>query len=271
MLAPYIDEDGNIQYPPDDNWNPGGPGPYPDDDQLPTGEEDPAPGTPGPTPGPGPGPGPAPVPTGGGSGGGGTSSGGGGGGLIPGSLLEGWGRTYQPAPGLGKYTLPDLPEFKAAPRPDLGEFAPTTGEDVLADPSYDFRLKQGWKPIEGSKASIGMLRSGPTLKALTEYGQSFGSQEFGNVDARRRADFTTNRDTKLQGWDRDEAALEAEFAPKMTGYSTEAASRQRSAELDAERAWQQYLQEWVSWDRDRNFQFNSLANMRDYDLRAATS
>lgn len=276
-------------------------------------------------------PDPPPPPTapgsGGGGGGGGTGGGGGGGtggggtdgaaggswwgsddgAGMPGggSLLEGWGRSFTPMPGLGKVTLPDVPVFKAPKRPDLptlgkpkpfefGDFTPTTGKDVLADPSYDFRMEQGWKPIQASKAAEGMLRSGDTLRALTNYGQSFGSQEFGNVDRRRREDYQMNRgnardayqlneiDTPLQfhgaevndllgGYDRDLDAAEAEFAPKMTGYATQSQVAQRQAEMEAERGWREYLQEWLSWNTDRNFNFDALTNMRDFDLRAATA
>lgn len=49
------------------------------------------------------------------------------------------------------------------------------------DPGYQFRMEQGRKALEGSAAARGNLNSGATLKALTRYGQDYGSQEYGNI------------------------------------------------------------------------------------------
>lgn len=49
------------------------------------------------------------------------------------------------------------------------------------DPGYAFRLGEGTKALERSAAARGGLMSGATGKALTRYGQEFGSQEFGNA------------------------------------------------------------------------------------------
>ena len=54
-----------------------------------------------------------------------------------------------------------------------------------ADPGYAFRLNEGIKALEASRAaqrggSTGLL-SGPTGKALVRYGQEMGSQEYGNA------------------------------------------------------------------------------------------
>lgn len=45
---------------------------------------------------------------------------------------------------------------------------------------YDFRLGQGENAINSNAYARGMANSGATLKALTQYGQNIGSQEFGN-------------------------------------------------------------------------------------------
>lgn len=49
------------------------------------------------------------------------------------------------------------------------------------DPGYDFRLKSGSNAIMGNAAASGLLGSGDTLRALTQYGQDMGSQEYGNA------------------------------------------------------------------------------------------
>lgn len=47
-----------------------------------------------------------------------------------------------------------------------------------SSPSYDFRLKEGQKALERSKAAGGDFYSGDTAKALVKYGQDYGSNEF---------------------------------------------------------------------------------------------
>lgn len=53
------------------------------------------------------------------------------------------------------------------------------GEDTMealrSDPRYQFQLEEGLNAVEGSAATRGNLRSGATLKALTEYGQGLAS------------------------------------------------------------------------------------------------
>jgi len=49
------------------------------------------------------------------------------------------------------------------------------------DPGYDFRLKSGSNAIMGNAAASGMLGSGDTLRALAQYGQDMGSQEYNNA------------------------------------------------------------------------------------------
>lgn len=49
------------------------------------------------------------------------------------------------------------------------------------DPGYQFRLEQGNKAIENQARAAGKYYSPSTVKALTQYGQGFASNEFGNV------------------------------------------------------------------------------------------
>lgn len=48
------------------------------------------------------------------------------------------------------------------------------------DPGYQFRLTQGVNALNNSAAARGSSLSGAQRKALTEYGQNYGSQEYGN-------------------------------------------------------------------------------------------
>lgn len=57
-------------------------------------------------------------------------------------------------------------------------------EQFQADPGYAFRLGEGVKALEHSRARAGGLLSGGTGKALTRYGQDLASQEYGNAFSR---------------------------------------------------------------------------------------
>ncbi len=60
----------------------------------------------------------------------------------------------------------------AASRAAYGNYLSSTG--------YNFQLKQGTSAITGSSAARGLLNSGATAKALTEYGQNLASTSFNN-------------------------------------------------------------------------------------------
>ena len=63
-----------------------------------------------------------------------------------------------------------------------------------ADPGYAFRLSEGQKALERSAAARGGLLSGATGKALTRFGQDYGSQEYTNAFNR----YQTERAARLQ-------------------------------------------------------------------------
>jgi hypothetical protein len=78
---------------------------------------------------------------------------------------------------------------------EFGRYARPFGmQDFQADPGYAFRLSEGMKALEASRAAKGGLLSGATGKALTRYGQDLGSQEYGNAFNR----FQTERVNRLQ-------------------------------------------------------------------------
>lgn len=102
----------------------------------------------------------------------------------------------------------------------LDNFKAPTAEDMQADPSYQFRLDQGRKALEASKAAQGILKTGGTAKGLMEYGQGYASQEYGNVYNRKigeydrnvnenRFSYGTNRNNNAENWDRNVANARA--------------------------------------------------------------
>lgn len=50
-----------------------------------------------------------------------------------------------------------------------------------ADPGYQFRLGEGLNALEASAAARGGLYSGQAMKAAQQFGQDYGSAEFGNI------------------------------------------------------------------------------------------
>jgi len=63
-----------------------------------------------------------------------------------------------------------------------GSYAqPFSMADVEMDPGYAFRVQQGQQAIDRSAAAKAGLQSGAALMAATEYGQTMGSQEYGNA------------------------------------------------------------------------------------------
>lgn len=57
-----------------------------------------------------------------------------------------------------------------------------------ADPGYAFRLSEGMKALERSRAAGGNLLSGGTLRAGQRYAQDLASQEYGNAFNRYQAE-----------------------------------------------------------------------------------
>ena len=68
-----------------------------------------------------------------------------------------------------------------------------TENDFHQDPGYQFRMQQGVDAIQGS--ALGGALNGNTLRALTEYGQNFASNEYQNAYARFNNDQATRRNS----------------------------------------------------------------------------
>src|SRR5262249_11346625 len=66
-------------------------------------------------------------------------------------------------------------------------------EDLTLDPGYQFRLSEGQKVLESSRAAAGLLGTSGTLKSMTQYGQNFASNEYQNAYARALGTFQTNQ------------------------------------------------------------------------------
>lgn len=70
----------------------------------------------------------------------------------------------------------------------LSDYTKFGMDQFQADPGYAFRLSEGQKALERSAAARGGLLSGAAGKALVNYGQQAGSQEYQNAFNRYQAE-----------------------------------------------------------------------------------
>ena len=105
---------------------------------------------------------------------------------------------------------------------EYGKFARPFGmSDFQADPGYAFRLSEGMKALEASRAAKGGLLSGATGKALQRYGQEMGAQEYGNAFNRFQTE-RANRLNPLAGLMASGQAAAAGQAANAGNYATTA-------------------------------------------------
>ncbi len=93
----------------------------------------------------------------------------------------------QPYQSTGTNALAQLNGLTAA-----GGFQAPTNVTEQNDPGYQFRMQQGQKALEQSAAARGGAISGGADKALVQYGQDYGSNEYGNVYNRALGTYQTN-------------------------------------------------------------------------------
>lgn len=152
-----------------------------------------------------------------------------------------------------KYQNPG--DFKYGDYSSGPDFQAPTAEDMKADPGYEVRMSRGQKALEASKAMQGVLRTGGTAKGLMKFGQEMGSQEYGNVYARksgeydrsqgeRRFAYGTNRQNATENWDRNVSNARTGYQVRQGAWKDNAAVALESGRLGFDVAQGTY---------DRNF------------------
>lgn len=149
----------------------------------------------------------------------------------------------------------------------VASFTGITNKDLQADSGYQFRVQQGQKALEASKAAQGVLRTGGTAKALVKYGQDQGSQEYANVYQRKAAEhdrsaaenltnYQTNRSNVAENFDRNTQNTLNAYNTRLNAYQTNANVQEQNANLG-----------WTvaSGEYDRN---EALARQQYEDKRA---
>ena len=100
--------------------------------------------------------------------------------------------------------------------PDLPEWEGFTADDLGDDPGYQFRLEQGEEALlRGANRGMG-VDTGATRKALVDYGQKMGSQEFGRARERALVDYRIGRGEALEEFAIRQEQLDDEFG-QLTG------------------------------------------------------
>lgn len=182
-------------------------------------------------------PGPGPGPTGPGQ----TGPSGGGPPTVGGLLSPG----TMPTVPQGTGFLPPLPVFTPPKYTPPPAYASPSGESVLNEPGYKFRVGEGERALQNSAAARGVVNGGATLKDILAYGQNYASNEYNAADQRERTNYMTNYGTQYT----DPYAIAYKgavdaFAPQMTGYTTTASAAQHASDLSYTNIWEQYLQKF---------------------------
>ena len=127
-----------------------------------------------------------------------------------------------------------------------GQFAPPTFteqytaptiEEMLADPGYQARLNAGLQAKDRAAAAQGSVLSGGHLKALGRYGQEYATNEYGNLNTRKLAEyqqrygqFANQAAMQAQAFGLNETARLNQFTQRYKTYQDAVLNRQQSEE-----------------------------------------
>jgi hypothetical protein len=125
-----------------------------------------------------------------------------------------------------------------------------TGQDIYEDPSYKFRLGEGQKAMERQLAASGRFLSPSGSKALMDYGQQMGSQEFGNAYNRYNQDQQNlfSRLATLSGYGQAGASSNIAGGQNLANVNSQIYSGMANSQIAAQQAAQ----------ANRGSMFNSL-------------
>jgi hypothetical protein len=191
-----------------------------------------------------------------------------------GSLLTPWTKKFEWGGGgtAGAYTPPEHKAFEYgafnyqapkvgrmdAPTPfSYGDFNAPTADNFQQDPGYQFRLREGSRALQNSAAAKGTLLTGATAKALQDYGQEAGSQEYGAAYNRALQGYQTNRGNAAENWDRN-------FGAKLNTFNANTTAALGEGNLGLQVAT-------AGWDRNLNLSRMQWQDQADAANRAASA
>lgn len=139
-----------------------------------------------------------------------------------------------------------------------GDFQAPTGQSILQDPSYQFRVDQGRGAIENAAAARGTLNSGGTLTDILNYGQKAGSQEYSNAWDRAYGLWNTKFQNAKGLWE-----------DKWNNALTSFRANKDVTDTSYNNAWQKYLTARDTWYRNQDQPFNKLLDVARIGAGAA--
>jgi len=139
------------------------------------------------------------------------------------------------------------PTYQAGPGFEYQQFAAPNMEDVVRDPAYKRRLEEGQKALQTSAAAKGLLRTGATLKGLTQYGQELASEEYGKTYERAKGEYDQGYRLAMDKYRSAEDQRQAQFAGQRQGYLDRLQQAQFKYETEAQRRGLQYGADVESW------------------------
>jgi hypothetical protein len=195
--------------------------------------------------------------------GGSTTTGGGDGGTggsSIGSLISPFVGTAPALPGNDTSWLPSLPEFHAPKYTAPAPFAAPTGESVLNEPGFKFGMDEGLQGLQQSAAARGVLNGGGTLKDIAAWGQNYAGTKYNDAYGREASTYDRNvLNQNVLPYQYAFQGAQAEFAPKMQGYATQAAAGQRANEFGYNSAMDQYKTAYDQWLANQQLLYNYRA------------
>lgn len=145
------------------------------------------------------------------------------------------------------------------PGAEFGRYARPFGmQDFQADPGYAFRLSEGMKALEASRAARGGLLSGATGKALSRYGQDLASQEYGSAFNR----YQTERANRLaplgslmgtgQAAAANQVGSAGQYGTNLSNLTTSGAAAQAAGQVGMMNALTGSLNTYLNYSANQN-------------------
>ena len=139
------------------------------------------------------------------------------------------------------------PTYQAGPAFQYQEFRAPSLDEITRDPAYQRRLEEGQRALETSAAAKGLLRTGATLKGLSQYSQNLASEEYGNAYERQSREYEKNRDLAFQTYQTGEQQRKDQFEAARGSYLDRLRQAELGYQTEAQRRSSQYGASVESW------------------------
>ncbi len=139
-------------------------------------------------------------------------------------------------PQSGNFNYPAFNEMFTPPK-WTQTFAPPTGVSDSNDPGYSARLAAGTSALQNSAAAKGTLLTTGTSKDLTQFGQDYASNEYGNVYNRALTTYNTNYQGFLNDYQQQLQKFQQDYGVYQGGFSNALATQQSNTNQNLQGAY----------------------------------